>query len=239
MITIIHGDNISESRNYFLELKHAPAGGQENIVSFDGGKITITDLVQNIEGSSLFGDTKTIFIEELLTKLKKTDKLSKEIFNFIAKNSENSTFVLWESKEISKGNLSLFKDATIKFFKLPKNIFLFLDNLRPNNSKSLLNLFHQALDSGIAIELILFMLQRQFRILLCLCHSELDSESQIDEVSRLAPWQMGKLERQAQMFNASSLEKIYKRLYEIELGQKTGTLPLSLSQSIDFLLMEM
>lgn len=237
MITIIHGDNISESRNYFLELKHPPAGGQKNIISFDGGKVTITDLVQNIEGSSLFGDTKTIFIEELLTKLKKTDKQSKEIFNFIAKNSKDSTFVLWESKEISKGNLSLFKDATVKFFKLPKNIFLFLDNLRPNNSKSLLNLFHQALESGIAIELILFMLQRQFRILLALSESAVNGS--IDEISRLAPWQLEKLKKQVQQFDISALKKIYKKLYEIEIGQKTGGLSLSLSQSIDFLLLEM
>ena len=236
MITIIHGDNISESRNYFLELKHPPAGGQKNIISFDGGKVTITDLVQNIEGSSLFGDTKTIFIEELLTKLKKNDKHSKEIFNFIDKNSKDSTFVLWESKEISKGNLSVFKDATVKFFKLPKNIFLFLDNLRPNNSKNLLNLFHQALESGLAIELILFMLQRQIRILLAL--SQPSENEAIDEVVRLAPWQTGKLERQVLSFDLETLKKIYRKLYEIETGQKTGTLPLSLSQSIDILLFD-
>ena len=90
--------------------------------------MTITDLVQNIEGSGLFNDTKTIFIEELLTKLKITDKESKEILNFIAKDSKENTFVLWESKEILKRDLSLFKDAAVKFFKLPKNIFLFLDN---------------------------------------------------------------------------------------------------------------
>lgn len=233
MITIIHGDNIEESRNYFIDLKKK----QKNAVSFDGGKITITDLVQNIEGSSLFGDTKTIFIEEFLTKRKKTDKEVKEIFNFIIKNQKEFIFILWESKEILKRETSLFKNPTINFFKLPKNIFLFLDNLKPNNSKNLLNLFHQALSNGIKEELILFMLQRQFRILLSLCDSKMSSESQINEVSRLAPWQMGKLEKQAQLFNILGLKKIYRRLYEIELGQKTGALPLSLSQSIDFLLL--
>lgn len=233
MITIIHGDNIAESRNYFQELKQK----HKDFILFDGNKLTITDLVQNIEGSSLFGDTRIIFIEELLTKLKKTDKQSKEIFNFIAKNSKDSTFVLWESKEISKGNLSLFKDAAVKFFKLPKNIFLFLDNLKPNNSKSLLNLFHQALDSGIKEELILFMLQRQFRILLAL--SDTAEKNPIDELARMAPWQMGKLERQTKYFNLAQLKNIYNKLYEIEIGQKTGGLSLSLSQSIDFLLMEM
>lgn len=233
MITIIHGDDISKSREYFNELRQK----YKDFISFDGNKLTITDLVQNIEGSSLFGSTKAIFVEDLLTKRRRTDKDTKEILNFIAKNSKESIFVLWESKEILKGTLGLFKDAIAELFKLPKNIFLFLDNLRPNNSRSLLNLFHQALDSGIAEELILFMLQRQFRILLAL--SEPSKDEPISELIRLAPWQMGKLERQTKSFDHQSLKKIYKKLYEIETGQKTGGLPLSLSQSIDFLLLEL
>lgn len=233
MITIIHGDNIAESRNYFLDLRSK----QKNPVSFDGGKITLTDLVQNIEGSGLFNDTKTIFIEDLLAKHKKTNNESKEILNFIAKNSKNSAFILWESKELTKRDTGFFKNAVVKVFKLPKNIFLFLDNLKPGSGTNLLNLFHEALDSGIKEELILFMMQRQFRLLLSFCNSELVSES-IDEVNRLAPWQREKLERQTQLFDTSKLKNIYKKLYEMELGQKTGALPLTLSQSIDFLLLE-
>lgn len=233
MITIIHGDDISKSREHYQELRQK----HSDYVFFDGNKLTITELIQNIEGSSLFGSTKTIFIEDLLTKRKKTDKDVKEIIGFISKNSKESTFILWESKEITTGTLNLFKGGTFKLFKLPKNIFLFLDNLKPNNSKSLLNLFHQALKSGIAEELILFMLQRQFRILIAL--SEPSDVENIDELNRLAPWQMGKLDRQAKNFGLESLKAIYKKLYEIEIGQKTGSLPLSLSQSIDFLLLDL
>lgn len=241
MITIIHGDDIASSRSYFLELRQK----QKDVVSFDGGKITITDLVQNIEGSGLFGDTKSIFIEDLLAKLKKTEKTTKEMLNFIAKNTKDFNFVLWESKEILKRDLSLFKDAIVKIFKLPKNIFLFLDNLKPLNSRNLLRLFHEALNSGIKEELILFMIQRQFRILLALSgDSSQASPGQndivtIDEVSRLAPWQMGKLQRQSKSFDVPNLKNIYKKLYEIEIGQKTGSSSLSLTQNIDFLLLEM
>ena len=233
MITIIHGDDIFKSREYFHELKQK----YKDFILFDGNKLTITDLVQNIEGSGLFGSTKTIFIEEFLTKLKKTNIESKEILDFIIKNAKSANFILWEGKEILKRDLSLFKDAVVKFFKLPKNIFLFFDNLKPNNAKNLLNLFHQALGSGIKEELILFMLQRQIRILLAL--SDPSNSEPIDELIRLAPWQMEKLERQAKFFDQASLKKIYKKLYEIEIGQKTGGLSLSLTQSIDFLLLEM
>lgn len=232
MITIIHGEDISSSRNYFLNLKKK----QKTPISYDGGKLNITDLVQNIEGSGLFGDTKTIFIEDFLTKRRKTEKEVKEILNFIIKNYKDANFVLWESKEIQKRDLFFFRNAQVKIFKLPKNIFLFLDNLRPSNSKKLLNLFYQALESGIKEELILFMLQRQVRLLLAL--SDLADLQPIEEITRLAPWQTAKLESQARFFDRQSLENIYRKLYEIERAQKTGGLPLSLSQSIDFLLLE-
>jgi len=233
MITIIHGDDLTSSRNYFLDIKQK----QKDAILYDGNKITITDLVQNIEGSSLFGDTKTIFIEELLTKVKKKDLNVKEILNFIVKNSKESTFVLWESSVLSKRDLIFFNQAVVKVFKLPRNIFIFLDNLKPNNSKNLLKLFHQVLISGIKEELILFMMQRQIRILLTL--SEPCDSEPIEELVRLAPWQLDKLKRQTRFFDLTRLKKIYKKLYEIEVGQKTGSLLLSLSQSIDFLLLEM
>lgn len=232
MITIIHGDDISQSRSYFQDLKKK----QKNIVSFSS-QITITDIVQNIEGSGLFSDTKNIVIEDFLTKLKKADGNAKQIINFIIKNSQEFNFALWESKEILKKDLLQFKNAEIKNFKLPKNIFLFLDNLKPNNSKSLINLFHQALDSGIKEELILFMTQRQMRLLLAIPDSQ--NDKLIEELIRIAPWQMEKLERQAKLFNKDNLKKIYKKLYEIEIAQKTGALSLSLVQTIDFLLLEM
>ena len=61
----------------------------------------------------------------------------------------------------------------------------------------------------------------------------------IDEVVRLAPWQKSKLERQTRTFSLEQLKQIYSKLYEIEIAQKTGDSSLSLSQNIDFLLLEM
>jgi DNA polymerase III delta subunit len=232
MITIIHGDDISKSREYFIELKQK----YKDFVLFDGNSLTITDLVQNVESSTLFGSTKIILIENFLTKLKKTDKEVKEMLNFIVKNSKSSDFIFWESKEITKRELFLFKDSIVRLFKLPKNIFLFLDGLRPNNSKNLLNLFHEAIESGIKEELILFMLQRQIRILLAL--SEKADGDSIEELARLAPWQMEKLEKQAKLFDLPTLKRVYNELFKIETGEKTGGLALTLAQSIDFLLLE-
>lgn len=233
MITIIHGDDIVSSRNYLREEKQK----QKDSVSFDASKITITDLAQNIQGSGLFSDTKTIFVDDFLSRLKKTNKDAKEMMDFMIKNHKISNIFLYESKEISKRDLVVFRDAGVKNFKLPQNIFMFLDNIKPGNSKNLIGLFHKTLEAGVKEELIFFMIQRQFRLLLAL--SDSTSEKTIDELVRLAPWQKGKLERQARLFSQDQLKLIYSKLYRIELGLKTGRLNLSLVQAIDFLLFEM
>ena len=81
------------------------------------------------------------------------------------------------------------------------------------------------------------MLQRQFRLLLAV--SEENSKDSIDEITRLAPWQKSKLEKQARLFQVDKLLSIYKKLYQIDLAQKTGNLPFSLTASIDFLLADL
>lgn len=232
MITIIHGEDIVSSRIYLLEEKQK----HKDNVSFEGKKVTVTDLAQDIQGSGLFSDTKIIFIENFLTRVKKTSRDAKEIINFILKNHNSSNIFLWEPKEISKRELLVFKDAVAKNFKLPQNIFLFLDSLRPNNFTNIISLFHKTLEAGVKEELIFFMIQRQFRLLLAL--NDTNSAQTIEELIRLAPWQKGKLERQANLFSQAQLKQIYNSLYKIEIGVKTGKLNLSLEQAIDFLLYE-
>jgi hypothetical protein len=99
----------------------------------------------------------------------------------------------------------------------------------------MINLFHNALKNTLE-ELIFFMLQRQFRLLLAVCQNE---NTSIDEVTRLAPWQKSKLERQAKFFQSDKLLTTYKKIYQIEMAQKTGNLPYSLICAIDFLLLDL
>lgn len=232
MITIIHGDDIASSRNFYQNERSK----HKNHIVFQSLNLTISNLVQSTQGLGLFNDIKTIFIEELLTKFKKTSKETKEIIDFLNKNCLKNDFFIWESKEISKKDLFVFKKSLEKKFKLPQNIFAFLDNIRPKNCQNTISLFHKTILEGVKEELILFMLQRQFRFLLAL--SDKNTKDQIDEIKRIAPWQKSKLERQALYFSKDSLKKVYRKLFEIETGFKTGRLSLTLSQSIDFLLLE-
>lgn len=230
MITLIHGDDIVFSRNFFIKERQE----KKDSYSFSGDNIMLTDIVQITEGNSLFGTTKTIFIEELLAK-KKLSKETEEIINYLNKNNNNIELFLWEGKILTPKQLSLFPKSLVKLFKLPQTVFTFLDELKPNSGAKLISLFHQTLKNSEA-EFIFYMLIRQFRLLIALSSNSKDN---IDEVKRLSPWQKSKLQKQANLFSISNLANTYKKLYEIDLKQKTGKLNLNLTQSIDFLLLDL
>ncbi|MCL5432949.1 MAG: hypothetical protein M1524_02425 [Patescibacteria group bacterium] len=226
MITIIHGDDTSTSRNYFLSQKiHC-----KNQISFSGEKLTLTDLIQIFEGGELFSDDKNIFIEEFFSKRKPGKELT-GILEYLNKNKSANIF-FWENKIITAKSLNSVKNPVVKEFKFPKTIFLFLDSIKPGNGKRLIELFHQTLMST-EIEIIVFMIIRQLRLLLALNEK---STFNIDEVNRLQSWQKGKLERQSKYFEIEHLKKTYKKIFEIDLGNKTGNLNMPLIHAIDFFL---
>ncbi|MCL5970676.1 MAG: hypothetical protein M1450_04215 [Patescibacteria group bacterium] len=227
MITIVHGDDTAASRKYFNDLKTSDS------VLFDGDKVTLTDIVQILEGGGLFSDNKKVFIDDFFSK-RKAGKEFDDIISCIKNNSKENDIFFWEGKEISKKIISSFVNANTKLFKLPQQLFAFLDGIKPENPKNI-TLFHEALKTSDT-EMIFFMLIRQFRLLLAI--SDSGASGQIDEVKRLAPWQITKLKKQSILFTKEQLINIYKKLYEIDLGQKTGTLHKTLEQAIDILLLE-
>lgn len=216
MLTIIHGSDISLSRRYFLDEKNKI----KDALLLDAEKITLTDLAQIFDGGGLFGETQTVFIEQLLTKRKKGTEHS-EIFTYLEKKATENAIFLWEGKELERGALNIFKKAIVKPFKLPQTLFAFLDEIKPGNGKRLILLLHQTIETT-EVEMVFFMLVRQFRMLLALAdqtpprHSVEQSDSridsgqarmtdQIDEVKRMAPWQLTKLQKQARSFDISHL----------------------------------
>lgn len=231
MITILHGDDITASRNYLFELKKDCS----NIQSFDGEKITITDLTESLESKSLFQteDNKLTVIENIFAKKGNTQE-GKIILEYIKKNSSKD-ITIWEAKELTKKTLSFLPNANVKLFKIPVLIFTFLDSFRPTNGKVLINLFHKILKDKDE-EFVLYMLTRHLRMLLAL--SQKSRTEEIDELQRLSPWQKSKLESQVRLFTIEKLIKLYFNLYNIDLNLKTGKLNLTLAQAIDFFLLD-
>lgn len=230
MILIIHGTDIEKSRNYFFETKEKLA----NPVLVNVDTITLNLIFQTAENQSFFDKSKTIIIENFFSKIKANSTEFKEITSYVNKN-KLIDIIFWESAEISKTGLTALNNATVKNFSLPQNLFLFLDNIKPNNSKHLITLFHELLKTT-EVEIILFMIIRQFRLII----SQLETNHNlIDEAKRLAPWQLAKYKNQASFFEKNTILKLYSELFYLDLANKTGKLPYSLEKSIDFFLADL
>lgn len=225
MLTIVHGADIVSSRKYFIEQKN------KNSLTFDSADLVLSELEQSLSGSSLFGQGKTIFIENLFTK--KASKNFEPIATVLHKISNETSVFLWADKELGIKPLSAFPKHTSQLYKINQNIFGFLDSIKSNSSQNVAN-FHEALKFSDS-EIIFFMIIRQFRLMLGIIDEGKDT---IDEVKRLAPWQRSKLMRQSQLFGKENLIKIYKKIYKIDKQQKTGRTILTLVQNIDILLLE-
>ncbi len=227
MVTIFHGDNTSASREAFISQKqNAP-----DHISLRAGEFSITDLLQAFQGSKLFSQTTTVFIENLLTKTKAEKELD-AIANCIVDNDAASTF-LWEAADVSRKITSLFPKAKIQLFRLPSSLFQFVDSLGLKQQDELIKLFHQTLESTDVV-IIVAMLQRQIRLLL-----GVKEQAEIDEVKKLAPWQKSKLERQVNAFSRYALLKLHEKLFRLDFNQKTGESALPLTTSIDFFLLSL
>lgn len=230
MKLLIHGNDVASSRNLYFEEKNKV----KNPIFLTGENITLDQVFQAAENKLLFDDTSTLLIENFFSKNKSNTIIFKEIVDYVNKNN-NLNIVFWENSEVSKSSLSQLKNADIRLFSFPQNLFLFLDNLKPGNYEYSIKLFHE-LKKIMESELIFFMIVRQFRLLLTQIES---NDKQIDEVKRLAPWQLSKFKKQANYFPKEKLIRTYNKLFEIDLGQKTGKISFSTEKSIDFFLLDL
>lgn len=225
VITLIHGDDITASRNFYIDQRNK----HPNPTVLIGKDINLADLTQVLLGGGFFNDNIFICIEEFFSKRKQSSETD-AIINLLKANEETASVVLWESKELTPKQAGYFKKAISRQFSIPRVIFTFLDSLRPTNTKMLLTLYHQMLLSEDA-EFIFSMIIRQMRLLLAVTDQ---TQTPIAEVVRMQPWMKTKLIRQAKAFSIDHLKKKYQELFEIDKAHKTGNLPYSLTQAIDF-----
>src|SRR5947207_2947130 len=140
MLTIIHGSDTAASRKIFLDEKNK----NPDTISLEAEQVNLTDLAQVFDGGGLFNETKYIFIEQFLTKRKKSSDY-KEIIAYIEKHALENTIYFWENKDLETSVLKTFPKAAIRAFKLPQTLFQLLDTLRPKNHKEMIKLFHETI----------------------------------------------------------------------------------------------
>ncbi|MBI4084790.1 MAG: hypothetical protein HY431_02690 [Candidatus Levybacteria bacterium] len=225
MLTLIHGDDTASSRNAFLKAKEKA----QNQVSFSGDQVNLTDLAQALQGNGLFAEIKAVYIEDLFSKKKGEELMA--ITSYLTDQGKQHDIFLWEKKILTPPVLKQLKNAAVEVYKLPQELFRFLDAIKPKNTDTI-SLFHSALETTDS-EMLFFMLIRQFRLLLALK----ETEAPIDEVQKLAPWQKSKLKRQARLFSSNELISVYNRLSKIDRETKTGAATTPLTTTIDFLLL--
>lgn len=226
MKLVLHGDNTTASRQRLREIiNQHKSQGIKDIISLDGEKITTTDLHQALESTSLFGSTKLVVIEKLFSRPKSKEK--DILVNLFKEDNSNNSVILWENKEITKTHLNKLKQFTSELFKTPAVIFQFLDALRPNNTKNLIDLLHRSSQTE-AIELVFYLLCRRVSDLIV----ALDKPDLLVQ----APWLKGKLISQAKTFSLSNLLSLHQQLLDLDISQKTGTNILPLASELDLLL---
>lgn len=228
MLQLIHGDNQVSSRIKLTELVGEIKRQNKEILELNADKLDRAQLESALLSESLFGQEKVILLEGLysLPKSKKKD----EFINLIS--SASIDIILWEKKLLTKTDLKkLPSDLESYEFKITPKLWTFLDKLSPNpkTKNALLKLFHESIAMDGA-EFIFLMVSRQIRLLI---------QVKEGETSKLAPFMLGKLKKQAGEFSLEKLLAIHQQLYQIDKKLKQSANLLSLEAELDLLLLNM
>lgn len=225
MLTIIYGEELVKSRNFLEQLKKESQG--KEIISLDKKRINLTELKEALESRSMFKADRLVITEDLFSVRSKTE-LDKMI-NYIALKQYSNDLILWEKDSLTKTVLAKLKADNVLEFKPEQAVFNFLDSLGPENVQDSLLLLAKILVNDEP-EIVLFMIIKRFRLLLLVKDKV---TAGIDDLDRLASWQMSKLTKQANYFTLISLTKIYHQLLKIDLQQKTGQTSFNLKKSLE------
>ena len=209
---ILHGENIVASRAVYLGIKEtAPKKGLQP-QTWDGQEITLADLATAVNSVSLLGGVNALFIENFFS-LRKTGAVKKDVTAFLLEHSDSETY-LWESKDVST-QLRDFPPQIITLFKLPTQIFQFLDTFSPSLLPPVLE--------NTAPEQLLALLAKQIQKLIQAKSGQLEGPD----------WQVKKILRQAEKYSLSRIVLLHDSLVKIDLKQKTSSSPHTLSSALE------
>jgi len=226
MITLIYGDDTDKSREKLNEILE----NKTPITRVNFEKVTFEELINAFESQDLFEQKRTVVFENIKNN-SLFDKILDKLLSF--KNNSLVDIVLWSDEAMDTKFLVKLKDVKAYPFLLPKFLFPFLDTLLPNQGKKSVELLAKVRES-MADELIFFMIVKRIRTLLLL---KAGNSTDFDETSRMQSWQLSKMSGQLNAWNEKKLISFYEKLFSLETGMKTSTLPLTLGQHLDILLL--
>ncbi len=227
MIYVITGENIVDSRNKLLSL----LSPNSEIARFDGKKQSLQVILDSLVSVSLF-TAKRIVVVEYATKVKPSKELIENIKTFL--KDQDTTIILWDEQQLDKNSTNELKTATFFSFEFPKVFFEFIDSFSPKNKKRSLELF-KTLSKNTEVEQILYSLIKRVRNLMVV---KGNLENEFSETSKMAPWQLEKLKRQALLWRENELRHVFLSLANLDEQIKTSGMTMPLASYLDIILLQ-
>ena len=215
MITIFCGENPTSSRRLF----------SEHVGSLREQGYEISHSLSDIDYSSTLFDQKRGFaLENVLGKKAQRDIVIGVLDEAAKTLQQTPEVVIWEEATDERTIKRAFPKAKIVTTKLPSSIWKLLDNFQPGNLQLTIQTLRSIQDTN-DIHLVHFMLMRRLK--------ELIIVAQGGQPAKLASWQVGKLKSQAARWKPEMLESCFKKLVEIEMQTKSGTMVYELNKALE------
>lgn len=206
-------------------LEQARAEGKE-LRQVDLGSITLDQAQEELGTQSLFGGNT-------LWHLTGADKLrvSNALKDFLTAVSQlNDPVLLVWASALTPAQQKLFTSPwKSETFAMPKAVFQFTESLKVQPLEKCHQLFRQAVEQGGEWGLHA-LLARQLRLILA---------AKVGAPVAAPPFAQAKLKKQAAAFREEQLAGALAELFAIEKRIKSGATPLSLTQQIDRLLVQL
>ncbi|KUK82927.1 MAG: hypothetical protein XD98_0472 [Microgenomates bacterium 39_6] len=224
MLTILHGKNVTNSRNLLNSLIKQAQKKNQTITRITTENFQVDNLVNALE-PDLFNQERLIILDDFQ---KFSLSQQKKIAQIINQSSSEKKIIIWANKNLPAKILNLFPKKQDQLFKPDKTIFSFLDSLSPDNKKKSLYLLNQTLKKE-AVGLVFYLLVDRIEDLII-------AKSDYRKELKKAPWQKKRLIRQAENFSQNQLEKMLKGLILLDYQQKTGQIPYSFEFGLELLI---
>lgn len=218
MITVYCGEDPAASRKLF----------SAHVLSLRDKGYEISYSLDDIGYTSSLFDTKRAFVlENALGKKTQRDMVSETLKQAEVTLQTTPEVVFWEETTDERTLKRAFPKAKIIATKLSSSIWKLLDNFQPGNLQSTIQTL-RSIQATNDIHLIHFMLMRRLKELIIVAHG--------GQPAKLATWQVGKLKSQAKAWKPEMLESCFKKLVEIEMQTKSGTMVYELNKALEITL---
>lgn len=231
MVHILHGEDSKSSYTKLnLLIRNFP---NHRRIHLSGKDITRNQFIDTLGSQNLFGEQELIIGQNLIK-----NKIA--IFADFNLLSESKEIILWEDGELTSLQLSKFKTSSkIEIFKLPIQLYTFLDSVVPGSKQTFALL--QNLKSEGQENICWQLSNRLFLLVLAKEGTNYEKASELASKtvkSRLFDWQWQKIKKQAYSFDLETLKSLFSGVLKIDFMLKNGSTSLDASTLISMLFLK-